>query len=479
MGWGILNVQGDVPGTAMLEDLYKSQFDGTDTSHLKKARDGTILVPQPSDDPRDPLNWSMTKKMLCFISLCYMAGLAGAVGPLVASGYAQIAIDTGASVNTVASSNGYLLIGLGVAMFFQSSLAVKFGRRPIFLISTIILFTCSIWSAVSTNNTSFTVSRVFQGVGMASFEALVTATIADLFFVHQRGKATTLWGFSIISGISIAPLVNGYIVESSLRWKWCFWLIAIAHGIGFFLVLFFVPETIYKRDAVYDTDLGASASEASKVNDAAAHTIQKSAADEEEKGSESQAETVLREHHVHHNFLPAKTWRQELAPWSGYVSEVSFWKVFLRPFYMFASPIVFCGFFIYGMTTMVIVALSVASSIIFGLPPLNFNASQTGLMSIGPFIASILGAMITGPLIDFATKFFAKRNNGVHEPESRLLLLIPMFVFCLAGFLGWYGLEKAGSSSWALRDFLYAMIYFGNGFGSTAIVVYIMTVIVL
>jgi hypothetical protein len=40
------------------------------TSGLKTARDGTtVLIPQPSDDPSDPLNWSRTKKNLVFLTL--------------------------------------------------------------------------------------------------------------------------------------------------------------------------------------------------------------------------------------------------------------------------------------------------------------------------------------------------------------------------------------------------------------------------
>jgi hypothetical protein len=34
-----------------------------DSGLLKTASDGrTVLIPQPSDDPRDPLNWSSLKK---------------------------------------------------------------------------------------------------------------------------------------------------------------------------------------------------------------------------------------------------------------------------------------------------------------------------------------------------------------------------------------------------------------------------------
>lgn len=41
----------------------------SDGSGLKLAKDGhTRLIPQPSDDPRDPLNWSWNKKhMILFI----------------------------------------------------------------------------------------------------------------------------------------------------------------------------------------------------------------------------------------------------------------------------------------------------------------------------------------------------------------------------------------------------------------------------
>ena len=38
--------------------------------HLKLAGDGkTLLIPQPSDDPQDPYNWSTTKKNLAFLPL--------------------------------------------------------------------------------------------------------------------------------------------------------------------------------------------------------------------------------------------------------------------------------------------------------------------------------------------------------------------------------------------------------------------------
>jgi hypothetical protein len=39
-------------------------------THVKTTKDGKItLLPQPSDDPRDPLNWNWGKKHLVLLSL--------------------------------------------------------------------------------------------------------------------------------------------------------------------------------------------------------------------------------------------------------------------------------------------------------------------------------------------------------------------------------------------------------------------------
>ena len=57
-------------------DAYKQDVGairvGTDAAlaNLKTTKDGkTVLIPQPSDDPADPLNWSWTKKHLVLLSL--------------------------------------------------------------------------------------------------------------------------------------------------------------------------------------------------------------------------------------------------------------------------------------------------------------------------------------------------------------------------------------------------------------------------
>ena len=54
---------------------------------LKLGRDGIALSPQPSDDPADPLNWSLTKKVLTLFIVALTAGMGAAQALALNSGY--------------------------------------------------------------------------------------------------------------------------------------------------------------------------------------------------------------------------------------------------------------------------------------------------------------------------------------------------------------------------------------------------------
>jgi len=62
---GVYIVKQDVHTTGSDDEVGTKGYEG-----LKTAKDGsTVLIPQPSDDPNDPLNWSSFKKHLVFLTL--------------------------------------------------------------------------------------------------------------------------------------------------------------------------------------------------------------------------------------------------------------------------------------------------------------------------------------------------------------------------------------------------------------------------
>ncbi|KAJ8523070.1 hypothetical protein ONZ45_g448 [Pleurotus djamor] len=140
MSFGILEDKylKDVPGTALLTDLqvaHGHQRSGNVTNELKHGTGRhahIVLVPQPSDDPNDPLNWPRWRKEACFWTLAFAASLDGALSPMVGPGYVLLSKQFGVSVDDVASSFGTILLGLACFMLIQNTLATKYGHRIVY-----------------------------------------------------------------------------------------------------------------------------------------------------------------------------------------------------------------------------------------------------------------------------------------------------------------------------------------------------------
>jgi hypothetical protein len=68
---------GETQGYVLDEATLRQQLGLSADAKLKLAKDGkTVLIPQPSDDPRDPLNWPTWRKHVTLLVIC----IAGAMG---------------------------------------------------------------------------------------------------------------------------------------------------------------------------------------------------------------------------------------------------------------------------------------------------------------------------------------------------------------------------------------------------------------
>ena len=68
---------GETQGYVLDEAILRRQLGLSADAKLKTAKDGkTVLIPQPSDDARDPLNWPTWRKHVTLLVIC----MAGAMG---------------------------------------------------------------------------------------------------------------------------------------------------------------------------------------------------------------------------------------------------------------------------------------------------------------------------------------------------------------------------------------------------------------
>ena len=64
---------GETQGYILDEAQLKEKLGLAPDVSLKKSDKGVVLIPQPSDDPEDPLNWSPVKKGLILLVLAVNA----------------------------------------------------------------------------------------------------------------------------------------------------------------------------------------------------------------------------------------------------------------------------------------------------------------------------------------------------------------------------------------------------------------------
>jgi MFS family permease len=76
---------------------------------------------------------------------------------------------------------------MGVSNLFWIPLTIKYGRRPIYLASYMILTASLVWTSRATSYASIMAARVVTGLGAGAVEVLVPLTVADIFFLHERG----------------------------------------------------------------------------------------------------------------------------------------------------------------------------------------------------------------------------------------------------------------------------------------------------
>jgi MFS family permease len=214
----------------------------------KLSRRGLPLIPQPSDDPFDPLNFASWRKILILLVLCIWT----IIGPLnmisVASAFFPISEELHMSLNSVTYLVGAPLLSYGVASLIWVSVGNRFGVRLVFVFTSLATGLFCIWGALAKSSGSLIAARTLASIFSASPETLGPQAVADVFFLHDRAKCMGLYVLFQASGFAVGSLIGGYIT-ADLGWRWIQWTVAFL-SLGACLLLFlFFPETQYTRQS--------------------------------------------------------------------------------------------------------------------------------------------------------------------------------------------------------------------------------------
>ena len=321
---------------------------------------------------------------------------AGTNGPFLNASYFEMAQRIDTSLTTVVLVSGYNLLAAGCIGPFVAAFGRKYGKRPVFLVSALFDI---IGTAIGESKISYNyllAARIVQGFSTSAFESLIIATVGDIYFTHQRGLRISVINFVLNSASSLASIICGQVFQS-LGWLWLFHLYQIFIVIQFILMFFFCPETTYIRDSRYDIDTAKTEnfSELAKFEQS-----------RHEKGGEPGVTAVSE--------VPAKkTFKQELAFFTGTYSDDSFFKFLIGPFLTLLNPAACYAVIASGLLNSWYVGSAIILAGIFSGPPWHFDAAHIGYVGAGPFLGGLVGSLITAVFSDRVITWMARRNKGV------------------------------------------------------------------
>ncbi|KAF3230205.1 hypothetical protein TWF191_010903 [Orbilia oligospora] len=511
----------EVPGSVLFigkdnEPLGLDQLEkGKSRDGLKRGPNGVILDPQPDDHESDPLNWPRWRRECALWTIGLYSLIGGGQTPILAAGFNDVAETYGVTIPEVALTTGVYMLGLAIGAIIVSPFAIIYGKRPLYLVGAIIFCAASLWSAASPSYVSLVIARVVMGIGVSPCECLPSSYLSEIFYLHERGFRLGIYTLLLLGGKNLVPLVSGIIIETK-GWRWVFWIVGIIIGALVFLLFLFVPETYWVRYAhpphrpslmhrisgitkstlsILSRENGKSGAlpatngmggngymkeeiEATSNLSTGSLTIQSGAgtnhlqialpsppARSPNPKPKNSTLADLPGHkgpnirYTRHG--PKASFKSQLTVWNGRLREDNFWKAMIRPLLLFSYPAILWSTVVYSLSVVWLIVLSETVAHIY----------QTGMVYISPFIGGVLGSAVAGRLSDVIVKFMAKKNNGLYEPEFRLVMSIGVMFATSVGLMG-FGWSAYKQDFWIIPTIFFGIISFGCSLGSTTAITF-------
>ncbi|KAG9854376.1 MFS general substrate transporter, partial [Aureobasidium melanogenum] len=407
------------PGTEIMTDVADV--------HLKHAGKHT-LVPQPTNDPNDPLNWSRTWKWLTMSSMALCTFNYG-VGPLsLAPQVPYYMRDFDSSLPAVINFVGVSILILGFTNFIWVPLSRGLGRRPVAIITTLITMASCIWRARATSYNSFLGASIFCGIGASPGETLGPIIIADISFLHERGRWMGLYQWSFWSGLMIGPILAG-VTSQDYGWQSFWWVCTAISAFTIVWIMFFLPETKWDRrgPSATSADTQAQASESSLKEDALVTKTERVDGVEHARSPASYTDDSLEER------ISGKPNKTQMLPIVGWKAHEPVLEAIILPLKLARFPIVLWGAIQFTLSASCYLMINLIQSQTLGAPPYNFSPANVGYTNLAFFVGVCISLLTAGPLSDWVSQRATVRNNGVREPEMRLPALLPFAVCTIIG----------------------------------------------
>ncbi|TEA16482.1 putative MFS-type transporter [Colletotrichum sidae] len=425
-----------------------------------------IFIPTPSADPDDPLNWPQWYKYYMAGLICVAMMMCNflAAGPSIAllatamEFFPAAATDAAVFTYAVAQTAYFFTTTAllqGVGNFVWVPLANKFGRRPVYVASYTIFFGCTIWLVFEQSYAGFLAGRILMGFGAGAAETIAPISIADVFFLHERGTIMALYTSFLSVGVGFGLVISGLITIHH-DWRVIYQVSAALVGLVLALAFLTFPETAYERD------------ESSSWN-------RMESVDGRKPGSMGSESELAPRSEAAPSFTPSvprkTSYLSSLKIFNKTLTQESLLKLALRPLGLILLPPVLWAAGVQAVTVGFLVAVSSNAGSAF-YTAYEFETYQIGLCFISGIIGALLGIPAGGQLGDRVADWLTRRNGGMRDPEMRLPGMAISMVTTPLGLM-LYGVGIGYQLHWICATIGIGLLNFSISQGTNICLVYV------
>lgn len=101
-------------------------------------------------------------------------------------------------------------------------MADLFDKKKLLQVGILVFVLGSLLAGLSWSIPVLLFARVIQGIGMGGLTAMGMAVIGTVIPPRERGRYSGYFGAVMAVSTAAGPLLGGFIVDSPLGWRWCF-----------------------------------------------------------------------------------------------------------------------------------------------------------------------------------------------------------------------------------------------------------------
>ncbi|KAK1255630.1 hypothetical protein MKX07_007889 [Trichoderma sp. CBMAI-0711] len=465
----VLDIDEVLPGTRCV--FIDESASSTSANGLLQKHDGIVLVPQPTQSPNDPLNWSLPRKIWHTGLVCFAVALTAATSNVAGSASTGVNEEYGISYDVFNTGAGVLFLAIGYWTLLSSPAVHLYGRRILYLVGATWGLIGNIWFGRLKTAEDAIWTQLFVGASESVAEAVVQLSLLDIWFEHQNGTSMGLYTLATSVGTYLGPLIGGYVADSSLGWRWIGYLGAIMSAFNFVLFYFGLEETSFPRERYQQavenrTPAVPTSNEKAIGGEATMNGDEKTSGDEKVTTGASDEEARETDQFSVNYTRPKSYWQRialvTRAPNLRGVGARQYVGRLWHTLRIFTFPAVWFAGLQWGMQNIALSFYLTIEEDYWTEDPWDYGDVAVSNMNIPCLIGSILGCFYGGYLSDLFVLWASRRNRGIQEAEFRLyLMFLCVLIFPTGMWL--FGIGSAKGWDWPVPYVGLGFIGFGYG----------------